>query len=107
MKLSSDEKGVLLSIVIRGSKTDKEKAGVLRTLRENNSELCPVKAMQALMIARQTERITSPVFPPGVFRDKLVQCMQWAASVHSVQPEVINTHTLVAIRRRRRFILIR
>ena len=48
IKFRDDAEGLILSAIIRGSKTDQEKRGVTRSLRATSDVLCPVMAMRQL-----------------------------------------------------------
>ena len=87
---------MVLSILIRSSKTDQEKSGVTRTLRTIGSELLPVKAMKAFF------DMSSPVvgdshLPPNPFRAKLVETTKWAANMNHIPSAVANAHSLRAV----------
>ena len=95
-KVTTEESGVVFSILIRGSKTDQEKCGVTRALRANHTTLCPVKAMQSFLSLRISAGVATCTLFPSSFRAKLVQVMKWAALENGVPGEVANTHPLRA-----------
>ena len=83
-----------ITLLIRGSKTDQEKNGVVRTLRENKSSLCPVKATERFLALRESQADTNPKLFTQNCRERITQSLKWAASNHGVTSEVINTHSL-------------
>ena len=88
---------MVLSILIRPSKTDQEKKGVTRSLMANTAELCPVQALDMLRKWYHPSKHpgNTPFFPTGI-RAKLVHAMKWASAADGIPSAVVNTHSLRA-----------
>ena len=93
--LVPDFDGLVLSILIRSSKTDQEKNGATRMLRATGSDLCPVQATQRFLTLLPANSGDASLFPK-VFRARLAETMKWAATRNNIPSAVVNTHSLRA-----------
>ena len=95
VKFTRDHGGWITSILIGESKTDQEKAGVTRMLRNTGMQLFPVTAMR-ILLNDPTLSKSETCIPPSSFRSKLVHATQWSAGESGIPISVVNTHSLRA-----------
>ena len=85
-----------MSIPIRESKTDQEKAGVARMPRVSEKLLRPVLAMRAFIDISPKPTNPDACLSPPSFRRKLVLVAHRAAGENGIPTSVANTHSLRA-----------
>ena len=96
IKFTKDSGQWVMSILIRESKTDQEKAGVTRMIRVSGKLLRHVLAMRAFIdTLPKSANPDTCLFPPS-FRRKLVLATQWVAGENGIPMSVVNTHSLRA-----------
>ena len=95
VKIPREPSGATISILIRGPRNGQEKLGTTRALRENSTDLCPLRAVQDSLQHRNAVRC-SPKWPPPSFRARLTETMKWAAISNNIPTEVVSTHSLRA-----------
>ena len=89
--------GLVLSILIRSSKTDQVRMGVTRTLHTNPSDMCPVKSLYNFLEWKKVNHPSAPTaFFGENFRARLVYATKWAALANGVPTSVVNTHSMRA-----------
>ena len=90
-----EPEGMVLSIPIRSSKTDRERRGETRSLRINSPILCPVRALlHPTQWWSSFHYSDDRAFPPTSFRSKMVYVVKWAALANGIPMSVANTHSL-------------
>ena len=86
----------VLSILIRQSKTDREKAGIARMLCADGNVLCPVTAMRRFLSSHRSIGGAYEPHVPFSFRRKLVMVTMWGALGNGIPISGANTHALRA-----------
>ena len=84
----------MLSIPIRSSEPDQEKAGVVtRKLGATDDILWPASAMHDLRPFHDPDRHDDLLFPPS-FSDRLFSVMKWGALGNGIPMAAVNTHSI-------------